>query len=184
MTLPSHFPRVPRVKVYVFMCLSFNLARFHINSTFDSPAVHYIGKLFEKPPVRLLGVSSGWQVGENVTRQMGMTKNWLDSIDINYRENGWETFCTIIYQSSALYLCFKELTPIPSLVDFWKMLSCEFLWLRRSSLRGFGCRGRRASVSWSSERLHVSWATHEHILVHSKAVYHSSMMKHRKAMKP
>lgn len=27
--------------------------------------------------------SWGRQVGENVTRQMGMTKNWLDSIDIN-----------------------------------------------------------------------------------------------------
>jgi hypothetical protein len=36
---------------------------------------------------------------------MGMTKNWLDSIDINYKER--ERCCTIIYQSFALFMFSK-----------------------------------------------------------------------------
>lgn len=78
--------------------------------------------------------------------------------------SGRETFCTIIYQSFALYLCFEEFSHPHFLLGFWKMLSLLRL-SRTASLHDCDCQ--RADIA-RVPACQPGRASHEHILVHSK----------------
>lgn len=84
------------------------------------------------------------KVGENVTRQMGMTKNWLDSIDINSIDilhNNLSKFC-FIYVLKSIFIfekCFSWLmflyftTPWYNFLYFNTIWCIKFSWLLRYS---------------------------------------------------
>lgn len=163
---------------FTFFCIFFSLSGLILNFWFGSSSLTTLSSILENCLDNIFGLVAwgkkgegnwGWQVGENVTRQMGMTKNWLDSIDINYKEREWrETserrLCTIIYQSFAWYLCFKRVFFFLFLKNVFLLNSSSILfWVFQSARRQLmaeTCRKSAKSFSDLPKLFIVFWDVH------------------------